>query len=127
MRCDNVKKKKNFGEIGSERNAIVWWILCVLFYPIQFVWAYLCWVDIKKFTEKDINPVIYLILMLIPIVNLVILYMLCSNIKEMQALAGVPDDEQINPIMVFILMCCFGIGIILAQNGINKTWEYANK
>ena len=81
----------------------------------------------KKHQKKDTTPVLYVILMLVPIVNLVILFMLCSNIKEIQGVAGVPDDEQINPIVTFLLMCCFGIGIIFAQNGLNKTWEYAKK
>ena len=119
--------RKNFGQIGEDRNAILWWILCILLGIVTYIWVYMCWNDIKNFTQKDISPILYVILMLIPIVNLVVLFLLCSNIKEMQEMAGVPADEQINPIIVFILMCCFGIGIILAQNGINKTWEYARK
>ena len=122
-----MARKKDFGQIGEDRNAILWWILCIFLGIVTYIWVYMCWNDIKNFTKKDVSPILYVILMLIPIVNLVVLYMLCSNIKEMQQMAGVPEDEQINPIIVFILMCCFGIGIILAQNGINKTWEYARK
>jgi hypothetical protein len=121
-----MTEKKN-GTIGKDRDPLLWWVLGFFFYPVQVVWAYVCWEDIKNFTKKDIPSVLYLILMFIPIVNIIILYSLFCHIKEMQETAGVPESEQINPIVVIILMCCFGIGIFMAQGHINNTWEYARK
>ena len=124
-----AKKKKDFGEIGEERNAILWWILCIIV-PLgicTYILAYLCWKEIKEFNKRDINPVLYVVLMLIPIVNLVMWYLLMTGIKDTQERAGVPGDEQINPIVTFLLLCCFGIGIIVGQSGMNKAWKYAEK
>jgi len=113
------------GQIGETRSAVTWWLISIVCGIIQLVWAYKVWEEIKNFTGKDINPVVKVILMIIPLVNIFILYTMFSEINEMEAKAGIPEGDRLSPIVNLLLMCVFGIGIIFAQNHLNDIWKRA--
>lgn len=113
------------GPVGQERNGVVWWIIYLVCFIAGIYWIYMMWKEIAEFTKKDINPIVKVILMFIPIVNLYMMYTLCKEINEMEAMAGIPEGDRLNPIVNFILMCIYGIGLIFAQNHMNAVWKKA--
>jgi membrane protein insertase Oxa1/YidC/SpoIIIJ len=83
------------------------------------------WKEIAEFTKKDINPIVKVVLMFIPIVNIYMIYTLYKEINEMEAMVGIPEGDRLNPIVNLILTCIAGIGMIFAQNHMNAVWKKA--
>ena len=44
------------GTVGEERNPVVWWILCIVCFIVEFVWIFKVWTEIAGFTNKEISP-----------------------------------------------------------------------
>ena len=62
------------GAVGEERNPVVWWLLCIVCFIVEFVWMFKVWSEIAEFTKKEINPTIKLVFMFIPILNIITIY-----------------------------------------------------
>jgi len=75
--------------------------------------------EFKKGGEKVPNG----ILVIIPLYGILVAYKVLNGIKELQAENGIPEAEQINPIVSLILCCVLSVGVMQAQAGLNKVWE----
>jgi hypothetical protein len=121
----------NHGPVGQPRNGVLMWLVywlgcCIIGWLIvTFVWMKKTLEEIKAFTQKDglLAPILFFI----PIVGWIQILLYAKALKETQQKIGMPEAEQINPIMVFILFIVAYIGIMLFQNNVNKTWEFVNK
>ncbi len=113
------------GPVGQERNSIVWWLLTICLGIPGIYWIYIMWKEIAEFTKKDINPIVKVILMFIPLVNIYMIYTLYKEINEMEAMVGIHEGDRLNPIVNLILTCVAGIGYIFAQNHMNAVWKKA--
>jgi hypothetical protein len=112
------------GTPGVERNPVVWWLLSFCF-VVNFIWIYRVWTEIATFTKKDINPMLKTALMLVPLVNIIIVYQMFAEISEMEEMVGVPEEESLNPIINLLFCFLFLIGIMYAQNHLNGVWDRA--
>jgi hypothetical protein len=113
------------GAVGEERNPVVWWLLCMVCFIVSFVWILKVWGEIAEFTKKEISPGLKLVFMLIPILNIITMYQMYAEIAGMEEMVGIPEEERLNPILNLILTCILGLGIIFAQQHLNKVWEKA--
>jgi len=113
------------GAVGEERNPVVWWLLCIVCFIVEFVWILKVWTEIAEFTKKEISPGMKLLFMFIPILNIITIYQMNAEIAEMEGMVGIPEEERLNPIVNLILMCVFGLGIMFAQQHLNAIWEKA--
>ncbi|MBN1390683.1 MAG: hypothetical protein JXA22_08595 [Candidatus Thermoplasmatota archaeon] len=112
------------GNPGVERNPIAWWVLGLCF-VVDIIWVYRVWKEIASFTKKDINPVLKTVLMFVPILNIVIVYQMFSEISEMEEMVGIYEDERLDPIINLVMCFLFLIGIMFAQQHLNKVWQRA--
>ena len=63
-------------------------------------------------------------LVIVPIYNIYVMYLVYTGIADMQEVDGVPECDRVNPILLLILsMVVAGVGIILAQNALNAHWQ----
>ena len=92
------------------------WVVCT------FVWMKNTLEEVKAFTMKE--DLLAPILFCIPLLNVWLIYTYSTALQETQAKIGMPEDQQINPIVVAVLMFLMGVGIILFQNSCNATWEF---
>ena len=120
----------NHGPVGEERNGIlIWLVMLCLYFPIgyaiaMFVLGYKKTLEeVAAFCKKDdlMNP----ILMIIPLLNLLVLLKYATALQEKQKEIGMPEGDQINPIVVVIIAFIIGFGHAMFQNSCNKTWEFA--
>jgi hypothetical protein len=112
------------GTPGVERNPVVWWLLGLCFI-VDIIWIYRVWSEIAAFTQKDIKPILKTVLMLVPILNIVILYQMFAEISDMEEMVGIPEDENLNPILNLLFCLVFLLGIFFAQKHLNRIWERA--
>ena len=112
------------GTPGVERNPIVWWLLGLCFI-VDFIWIYRVWTEIAAFTKKDTKPILKTALMVVPILNIFFIYQMFAEISEMEEMVGIPEEESLNPIINLLLCFVFFIGIMYAQDHLNRVWERA--
>jgi len=113
------------GSVGEERNPVVWWLLCMVCFIVEFVWILKVWTEIAAFTNKEISPGLKLLFMFIPILNIITIYQMYAEIAGMEETVGIPEGERLNPILNLILTCVFGLGILFAQQHLNNVWAKA--
>lgn len=120
----------NHGPVGQPRNGILIFVVFLCLSWIgwligTFVWMKKTLEELQAFTGKTdmMKPILFFI----PILNAYMLYQYGTALKETQKKIGMPDKDQVNPILCCILMLVYFIGIIPFQSNVNKTWEFAGK
>jgi hypothetical protein len=71
------------------------------------------------------NPFLKTALMLVPLVNIIIVYQMFAEISEMEEMVGITEEESLNPIINILFCFLFLIGIMYAQDHLNRVWERA--
>ena len=105
------------------KNPVVTWLLSIICFILMLLNTMRWSKEINEY-KKGGDKVPNGILVIIPIYGLLVMYKILVGIKELQAENGIPEGEQINPIVTFLLSCfVFGLGIMMAQGGLNKVWE----
>ena len=105
------------------KNPVMVWLLSIICFILMLLNAMRWSKEINEF-KKGGDKVPNGILVIIPIYGILVMYKVFCGIKELQAENGIPEGEQLNPIVALILACVvFGLGIMQAQAGLNKVWE----
>ena len=104
------------------KNPIVVWILSIVCFILMLIHAMRWSKEINEF-KKGGEQVPNGILVIIPIYGILVMYKIFVGVKELQAENGIPEDEQLNPVVTLILCCVVGLGVMQAQTALNKVWE----
>ena len=128
MDLGGIPNMANHGPIGEERNGILIWLVyvclgCLGWLIATFVWMKKTLEEVKAFTQNDglLAPILFFV----PYVNIFMIWQYSNALKETQQKIGMPEEDQINPIMAAILCLVLFFGIVVFQNNVNKTWEFA--
>lgn len=106
------------GPVGTTRNPIVVTLISII---CGFYWLYAGFMMLKELKEylqsDDINP----IFIIIPILNLIVMWQAADWTYQAKQRAGVVNAEQTHPVFYLVL------GVYFLPRDLNEVWEAASR
>ncbi len=109
--------------VGKTRNPWGVWLLSFITLGIyQLYWYYKVNSEVREYDQSiEVEPVLSLIALLIPIVNLVSMVKAAGRISKAQAASGTP--HRCSGLVGFLLIFVFGTWTVYYQSQLNKVWD----
>jgi RNA polymerase subunit RPABC4/transcription elongation factor Spt4 len=89
-----------------------------------FYWYYKNSTSLKEYYHEDTSPVLFTILLLIPIVNWIIIYELFNQYEKKLKLENIPSYSSGGNLIVWILLPFLQIWVLInIQESLNELWK----
>ena len=110
------------GPVGKTRSPIGVWLLAIITFGIYgLYWWYKVNDEVGEFDSSiDVNPVLSLLALFVPVCNIVTIFTTGGRIGTAQEHAT--NDNDCSGFIGFLLAIAFGLHLVYYQSNLNKLW-----